>query len=200
MMCLIDNRGTKYFIMRIISLLLTANFILLSIISLGQSKISKRERIKEYKTSSADYVPENVKEYEVLFVDIDFEELLKRIKNAHYLSYSKNGIDTLSKPKAFSDGELEVHKKSKEKSFQDLKDIKKLQKQLRLKIIKPNQLGSFDVNTHRYLLDIGLSSNKPSPEAMGWVITLDLFFVDRLTGKKYKRIDDWRISIADLVD
>ena len=88
----------------------------------------------------------------------------------------------------------------KGENFQNLKDLKKLRKKLKLRIIRSDQQDSFDAITHRYLLDIDFTSTKESPESLGFVITLNLFFVDRLTGKEYKRIDDGRISIADLVD
>lgn len=184
--------------MKFFLLLLITTFVSVSVSSFGQERISKRKLLNEYQNTINDYIPEGVSQYEVLLVNLSTNELLKKIKDAHYLSYFQHGIDTLSAPKAFLDSELESFKGKDISSIWSPKYIKWLQKRLKVKVVVSEQLSKLDVNTYRYLLDIFVTSNKASPEALGFVITFNSFFLDRLTGKKFKKIDDKRIF--DLVD
>lgn len=162
--------------------------------------MTKRQKLEHYKNRRNEYIPNDLTKFKALVLALTAEESKKRHHNANYRAYALNGIDTLAKPEPFLDSELDRFKKlNKNEKSLPLFD-KTLRKKLNFVYATTTELENFDTSIYRYLLDVEITSTKATPETIGFVVSYNYFFVDRLTGKKYKPIYDHDISLGDLID
>ncbi|MBX2970059.1 MAG: hypothetical protein KF803_11870 [Cyclobacteriaceae bacterium] len=167
---------------------------------LGQVTGTKTQRLEAYKKSIDAYLPTDWKTYRLMILVLDHKEIVERLRQANYASYAQNGIDTTLNPAPFSESELESHRKmaNNPKAGFGAKEIKKLRRYQPI-YLKVSDLSEYNKTEFRYYIDTGFTSDKASPEDQGFVITLDYFFVDRITGQKYKMISDKSLDVIDLM-